>query len=196
MIDGNTLTNASGLGCVTYRSYLFVFRNDNMDVFGPITSSGLDSASWNNGLVSLNTAGGTSNSHHAIVGQDDIIYYCDGKYIGSFTEASGKTFAPTDATTWVSTTTAFAVDGRKIIVSAGQFLSPGNTITVLVDQAEQGAFDNSDVNGNLLASNGLGSEQGEFDRSSPGVGIKLRSPDGQLWHITVTNAGAILTTAL
>ena len=91
---------------------------------------------------------------------------------------------------------AFAVDGRKIIVSAGQFLSPGNTITVLVDQAEQGAFDNSDVNGNLLASNGLGSEQGEFDRSSPGVGIKLRSPDGQLWHITVTNAGAILTTAL
>ena len=106
LIDGNTLTNASGLGCVTYRDYLFVFRNDKMDVFGPITSSGLDSAAWTNGLVTLNTAAGTSNSHHAIVGQDDIIYYCDGKYIGSFAEASGKTFAPADGTTFVSTTQA------------------------------------------------------------------------------------------
>src|SRR5690606_19169213 len=91
---------------------------------------------------------------------------------------------------------AFAIDGRKVVFAAGQFLAPGETIVLLFDQSEQGAFDNSDANGNLLATNGLGSTDPSVDRSSPGVGLKLRSPDGTLWHITVTDAGAIVTTAL
>ena len=91
---------------------------------------------------------------------------------------------------------SFDMDGRKIVFSSGQFLSPGETIILLFDQSEQGAFDNSDLNAALLASNGLGSTDPSVDRSSPGVGMKLRSPDGQLWHVTVTNAGGIVTTAL
>lgn len=91
---------------------------------------------------------------------------------------------------------AFALDGRKLIFASGQFLSPGNTITVLVDQSEAQVFDNSDANANLMASNGLGSTDPGIDRSNPGVGIKLRSPNGQLWHATITNAGAWQTTPL
>lgn len=82
---------------------------------------------------------------------------------------------------------AFALDGRKVIFASGQFFNPGETITLLFDQAEQGEFDNSDVNGSLLASNHLGSSDGTFDRSVAGRGVVLRRPDGTLREVVLDN---------
>lgn len=91
---------------------------------------------------------------------------------------------------------SFDVSGNKVSFLTGTFLSPGENIFLLFDQSLGGSFDNSDKNRLLMAENGLGSLDGNLDASSPGVGLKLRSPDGQLWHITVTNSGAIQTQAL
>lgn len=48
----------------------------------------------------------------------------------------------------------------------------------------------------VLQENGLGSTNPVNDRSSPGLGPIVRSPDGSLWRISVTNLGAVLTTKL
>ena len=60
------------------------------------------------------------------------------------------------------------------------------------DQSEQGAFDNSDVNGNLLATNHLGSTDPNIDRSQNGRGIFLRRPDGTLREITIDDTDNIV----
>ena len=87
---------------------------------------------------------------------------------------------------------AFAIDGRKLVFASGQFLSPGNLITVLVDQSEAQVFDNSDANANLMASNHLGSTDPGIDRSMAGRGVVLRRPDGTLREVTLDNSDNIV----
>lgn len=87
---------------------------------------------------------------------------------------------------------AFAIDGRKLVFAAGQFLAPGETITVLVDQSEAQVFDNSDANANLMASNHLGSTDPGIDRSMAGRGIVLRRPDGTLREIALDDSDNIV----
>ncbi len=59
------------------------------------------------------------------------------------------------------------------------------TQTLIFDQIRGGAFDNSDTNAALLATNHLGSTDGSIDRSSAGRGLFLRRPDGTLREITI-----------
>lgn len=87
---------------------------------------------------------------------------------------------------------AFALDGHKVIFEAGQFLAPGETITLRFMQVEGTAFDNSDTNALLLASNFLGSTDASIDRSQAGRGIFLRRPDGTLREITIDNSDNIV----
>lgn len=100
------LTNASGNGLVlnpfssTTKTYLFVFRNaliDVIDIFGDTT---IEALGWSNAWQSLNTAAGTNNTHHAIKAQDDAIYFCDARYVGSIIEAVGSTFDPANGATF------------------------------------------------------------------------------------------------
>jgi hypothetical protein len=86
---------------------------------------------------------------------------------------------------------SFGLDGHNVIFEAGQFLNPGETIKLRFMQVEGTVFDNSDVNGLLLASNFLGSTDPSIDRSQPGRGIFLRRPDGTLRELTITDADGI-----
>jgi len=87
---------------------------------------------------------------------------------------------------------AFALDGQKVIFEDQQFLNLGETIRLQFVQNEGTAFDNSDVNALLLASNHLGSTDAGIDRSQNGRGIFLRRPDGTLREITVDNTDTIV----
>lgn len=87
---------------------------------------------------------------------------------------------------------AFAINGRKIVVAAGQFLIPGTTVTVLIDQADQGFFDSSDANATLLASNHLGSSDPSVSMAMPGRGVVVKRPDGVLREITLDNSDNIV----
>jgi hypothetical protein len=78
---------------------------------------------------------------------------------------------------------AFTISGNKVVFSSGQFLNPGELVTLVFDQNEGGAFDNSDDNANLLAENRLGSEDATLDRSVAGEGLLLRSSNGKLCEI-------------
>jgi hypothetical protein len=98
LIDGNPRGGsdyAYGNGIAVWKDYLLVFRNTKIDAWGPL-SSAFASRAWDAGIVTLQTNVGNSPTltHTAIVGQDDILYYIDGRYIGSINEVSGQTFDP------------------------------------------------------------------------------------------------------
>jgi hypothetical protein len=87
---------------------------------------------------------------------------------------------------------AFGFDGQKVVFESGQFYQPGQTIKLRFIQVEGSAFDSSDVNGLLLASNHLGSTDASIDRSLAGRGIFLRRPDGTLREIALDDSDNIV----
>lgn len=87
----------------------------------------------------------------------------------------------------------FAVNGNTVTFATGTFLSPGKVLRVIFEQDPAKAGYNSDKLSAVLATNGLGSTDTNFDFSSAGVGLKLRSPDGTKWHLRVLNDGSVQT---
>jgi len=87
---------------------------------------------------------------------------------------------------------AFSFSGQKVVFESGQFYQPGQTIKLRFIQMEGSAFDNSDVNALLMASNHLGSTDANIDRSVAGRGIFLRRPDGTLREICIDNSDNII----
>lgn len=81
---------------------------------------------------------------------------------------------------------AFALSGHDVIFPANTFNKPGK-VTLIFDQNGANSFDNSDLNGALLAANSLGSTDASIDRSIAGRGIFLRRPDGTLREIALDN---------
>lgn len=106
LLGGNTLTNASGNGLAVFRNsdgsatYLFAYRNALVDVINVYGTADKETPNWSNGWKSLNTAAGSSSSHYSLVGQDNIIYFTDDRYVGSIAEKAGQIFDPANATTF------------------------------------------------------------------------------------------------
>lgn len=96
--------NSAGTrGLFIYRDYLFVILSTSISVYGPLSGG----AGWTNnfGTITLNATG----NHYAIVGQDDIAYICDGRYIDSLAEVIGQVFAPGTPATYTFTTKALTL---------------------------------------------------------------------------------------
>jgi len=106
VIAGNTKTSANGNGLAVWRDYLFVFRNSVVDLYGPLSGSPSWTTSWK-----ILKAGDT-HWHPALVGQDDILYYGDGRYVGSVMEKSGTTFDPANAATYTFTDAALTLPSQ------------------------------------------------------------------------------------
>ena len=123
---GNTtLTGGHGNGLVNYVpsdslssgiGYVFVFRDYCID-YATITSNTTIAWTygWNpatgttaqtNYLKSYGSSGGISNSsHECFLAPDNVVYYCDGAYIGRFYEETGQVFVPTTTTTYIADNT-------------------------------------------------------------------------------------------
>lgn len=105
-----TRANANGNGLVYYQAsdgtgYIFVYRNRLID-YMPIASIG----TWTYGWQTMNTAAGVANSHHSLVGQDNVVYYCDGAWLGSFFQTvAGTPFDPSNAATYTWAQKALAL---------------------------------------------------------------------------------------
>lgn len=108
LLDHTTVgtTNAAGNGMAIFRTsdgnatYLFVFRNALVDVINVFGTSNQETPVWNDGWKSLNSGAGSGNSHYALVGQDNIIYFTDDRYVGSIQEKPGQVFDPTSGATY------------------------------------------------------------------------------------------------
>lgn len=97
LLTGNTTTQASGQGIAFFtnsdasKNFIFVFRNAQIDV-ADVTAP--MSPIWTNSWHSLSNGSGFGGTHQALLGQDNIIYACDGRYIVSIQEKPGSVFAP------------------------------------------------------------------------------------------------------
>jgi len=103
----NTFTNATGNGLVLFKQndtastyYLLAFRNALIDIIDIYSTADLKTPVWSNGWQSLSTGSGTANRHHAIIGQDGIVYFTDKFYVGTLKENSGQTFDPANGATF------------------------------------------------------------------------------------------------
>jgi len=118
LVGGNTLTSASSNGLNIFKNYLLAFRNSTIDAYGPLNGT----PAWTNsgtGTWSPNLKGG-GGAHKSVVGQDDILYWGDidssgNPFIGSLQQVSGKTFDPTDNTTYTFTAGALGLPQNKAI---------------------------------------------------------------------------------
>ncbi len=118
--------HTSGNGIQYYQAsdgtgYLFVFHNSSID-YTPTAS--VTSTTWQYqwnftagtvGVYSatptarLNTGSGANNSHESTWAQDNVIYYCDAAFLGSFFEKSGQVFSPTTIATYTPALKALAL---------------------------------------------------------------------------------------
>lgn len=106
VLTGNTLTNGVGNGMAIFRNsdgtatYLFAFRSGNIDVVNVLGATQLEAPSWTNGWQALNSTVGSGNSHFGLLGQDNIIYFPDDRYVGSIQEKSSTVFDPSNSATY------------------------------------------------------------------------------------------------
>lgn len=113
------LTNAAGNGIVLWKQsdsassvFLLAFRDAVVDIIDVYTADDKKTPSWSNSWKSLNSLASSGNSHHAIVGQDDIVYFCDGRYVGSLKEVT--TFAPGTASTYTYNNQALDLPSTEV----------------------------------------------------------------------------------
>lgn len=111
LLDGNTRTNGEGNGIVVWKNYLLVFRNAVVDYYGDLSAS-WGSRAWTNGWKSLNSGAGSGNTHSAIHGVDDVVYFTDDRYVGSISEVT--TFDPASGGTFVFNNQALDVPQNLI----------------------------------------------------------------------------------
>ncbi len=101
-----TLTNAAGGGMALFATsdasatYLFTFRNAVIDVINVFGNTAIEAVSWSNSWKTMNSGAGSGNSHETKNGQDNIIYFCDDRYVGSIKENAGSVFDPATAGTY------------------------------------------------------------------------------------------------
>lgn len=101
LLQGHTAQTCRGLA--VWKGYLFYLRATSIDVCNLTNLGNIQSADWTNSWKSI-----TSADHQAIIGQDDVLYFCNKSSIGSILENSGYTFDP--ATSGTYTFNASALD--------------------------------------------------------------------------------------
>lgn len=94
LIEGNTRSGGTGQGISVAYDHLFVFRATTIDVMI------ISSLAWTNGWQTTLT----SATHHKTFIKDGIIYFGNGRYVGSIEEVG--TFAPSNAATYTFDVTA------------------------------------------------------------------------------------------
>lgn len=93
-IYSNQVSGANGM--IMWKRHLIIADDLNLSVYD------IDGDNWEVSLEAF--AEGQRNSqglpHTMYIGQDDVVYITDGIYIASLTEVAGKTFNPSDGTTY------------------------------------------------------------------------------------------------
>lgn len=98
--DGTTWVEVAGStsggdnGLQYFKDYIFKFRGNSIDAYGPLTSS----PSWKNA-----TFGGVTipvGDHASLVGQDDILYFGGGRYVLSIEQKDNQVLDPDNSATY------------------------------------------------------------------------------------------------
>lgn len=122
LLSGNTLTNASGNGLAVWKNYLIVFRNQEIDTYGPLNSG---SPAWRtlsatSAAYKCNQATTATYDHVAFVNSADTLYFGDRNsttaesWLGYIQELT--TFDPASAPT-------FTFSNQVVRIPRGNFVT-------------------------------------------------------------------------
>jgi len=160
-LAGNT-ASGTGNGLVIWKDYIFAFGSTVVDVtatsYAVTKTSTWSNNTWFSGLQS-------TNSHHAIWGQDDILYFANKRFVGSVQETAGSDFAPGTGSTYSQNATALTL--------------PENIISSRLEELG--------VNLMVLGADQVNSYVFPWDRSSPTFNLPLRVPNAVSAFVTYNN---------
>lgn len=182
LITGNTLTSASGNAIAVWKNYLFVFRNQSIDVWGSLLSA-RSARTWSNAWKSCNQGTGDSSTHTTQVMSNDILYFADRNnttgtpYVGSLAEVAGSTFDPASSSTYTFNNQALDLPKYKYITDLQEYGSL-RISTIAVEIYSWDTFGDS------------------FDDPiiSPEVGVTQMSVVNNLLYFAVNKTGNIYVT--
>jgi len=119
-VTGNTTSAGSGNGMKIWKGYVFTARNTALDLYS------IGGAAWSNSWAGLTLESDTY--HPMFVGQDDILYIGNGRYVASVQEVAGSTFDPANGATYVATAQALDLPSNyrvRCLAELGQSLMIG-----------------------------------------------------------------------
>jgi hypothetical protein len=123
-LGNDTLTGTTGRAIAIYKRYIIVFRTSAVDALATarLESAGgvdLDGVTgWTYGFDSVSSVPQTRRP--VLVGQDNILYYGNGKRVGSIAEVSGSSFDPTSGATYTKTAAALDLPAGDDVESLGE----------------------------------------------------------------------------
>ena len=179
------LTNASGNGLATFqvsdgsKTYLFVCRDHLMDVVEVTAAAQVEAPSWSNAWQTLNTPAAGNPVHEMLVGEDNITYFTDGRYVGSIVENAGSVFSPSSSGTYTFNNQALTTPQTEVLICL------------------------SEIGVNLLAGGKMFNKIYPWDRSSPSFTLTLKVPEvgvykmknlGNIVYILAGTKGNVYTT--
>ena len=88
-----TPTDASGNGICFFKHYLFVFRNAKIDIYDAYGQE-VSPYSWTSNWGTLKTSASFTLPHPAIWGQDNVLYYGDGSFLGNISSQGDNPVIP------------------------------------------------------------------------------------------------------
>lgn len=163
LMPGNTTTNSTGQGLAVFTvsdgslTYLFTYNNAKVEVVDVTTQAKrqdpVGNSTWTTTWQSMTGASGFTGSHNALLGQDNIVYACDGRYVNSIQEVPGQVFAPGNSATYVWNSKALTLPANAQAQCLEQL-----GIDLLV----------GDLNTQYIY---------PWDRTSPSFDLPLRCPD-------------------
>lgn len=135
-VPGVNYTSGNGIGYYqasgTQAGYIFVFHNSSIDYVTATSAltwvyqwdpSAGTSAGYNASPTALLNAGAAfTGSHETLVGQDNVLYYCDTNFLGSIFEKDGSTFNPASTATYTYAKQALqipAIDNANCLAELG-----------------------------------------------------------------------------
>jgi hypothetical protein len=172
-LAGNT-SSGTGNGLVVWKGYIFAFGSTKIDLV-PTSYAVTKTSTWagSSGVNDwFSPTAFVSGAHHAVWGQDDILYFTNGQYVGSVQETAGSTFAPGTSSTYNRTDKALTLPAY---VTSTRLEELGtNLMTLGADQSNSYVF--------------------PWDRSSPTFNLPLRIPNAVSAMTVYNNTLYLFTT--
>lgn len=115
LFETNNGTGATGQGFKIWKDYIFHIRDKTIGVVGPLSGTPTETTTWKSGLESVDFGNFVEATHSMLVAQNDVLYFGNGRYVGSISENTGQTFDPSNSATFTFSLQALDLpDGYKV----------------------------------------------------------------------------------
>lgn len=125
LIDGNTSGSSAANGVAYWNGYWFILKGTNLDLL-KITNFSAFTWTWYLNWTPTNWIALKNYTHKTLVGQDGVLYFCNGQYVGALRQKVGQVFNHTsDSTYTIDTQALFITPLTTCLEEIGTYLLVG-----------------------------------------------------------------------